>query len=303
MDVGTSWHSYPSIYNVGHRCLEPMVGRAVLMEEKVDGSQFSFGRFGGVLRVRSKGQEMLPDAPEQMFKRAVEAVAGLDLHDGWTYRGEYLAKPKHNTLAYSRVPEKHVIIFDINPAEEAYLPYEQKQAEATRLGLECVPCLGVGVPTADRLRALLQKESVLGGTTIEGVVLKAYDLFGPDKKVLMGKFVSEAFKERHTTEWKKTNPQAGDIVDALIAELRTEARWLKTIQHLRDDGRLEHDPRDIPALLKEISSDTHREEADAIKDQLFKWAWPKISRALTRGFPEFYKQWLLDQQLADNPLD
>ena len=60
------------------------------MEEKVDGSQFSFGRFDGELRVRSKGKEMVVDAPEKMFQRAVDQAKFLPLTDGWTYRGRGL---------------------------------------------------------------------------------------------------------------------------------------------------------------------------------------------------------------------
>jgi len=293
-----SWHSYPSIYNLGHAALEPIAGMPLQVEEKIDGSQFSFGRFGGELRVRSKGKEMIADAPEKMFAAGVEHVKTLDLRDGWTYRGEFLGKPKHNTLAYERIPTGHVIIFDINPAEESYLSYEEKQAEAARVGLECVPRLHTGVMTTNKLKELLDTQSVLGNVTIEGVVLKQYSLFGPDKKVLMAKFVSEAFKEKHSRSWKVENPGQSDIVDNIIAELRTDARFTKTVQHLRDDGVLTGELRDIPALMKELSTDTYREEETYIKELLFKWAWPKIQRGVQRGLPEWYKQHLAETQLG-----
>ena len=57
--MNTSWHSYPSIYALGHRYLEELLLDPVLVEEKVDGSQFSFGVFehpeGPELRCKSKG--------------------------------------------------------------------------------------------------------------------------------------------------------------------------------------------------------------------------------------------------------
>lgn len=40
-----SWTSYPKIWNVGHAAVATMFDHPVLVEEKVDGSQFSFGRF------------------------------------------------------------------------------------------------------------------------------------------------------------------------------------------------------------------------------------------------------------------
>ncbi len=296
--MNTSWHSYASIYNIGHRAVEDMLKLPVLVEEKVDGSQFSFGRFNGELKVRSKGQELIPDAPEKMFAIAVEQVSKLDLHDGWTYRGEYLQKPKHNTLCYERVPDKHVIVFDINTNEECYLSYPEKAAEAARIGLECVPMLYEGIVTNDKLHELLNTDSVLGNTKIEGVVLKQYELFGPDKKVLFAKFVSEAFKEKHIKAWKTSNPGCKDIIENLVDQLRTEARWRKSVQHLRELGELENSPRDIGKLLKAIGQDVHTEESDWIKEQVFKWAWPQIQRKITHGMPDWYKQLIAEEQLS-----
>ena len=136
-----SWNSYPSIFNLGHRAVSELLTQSVLVEEKIDGSQFSFGRFGGELRCRSKGAVLNNVAPEKMFARAVEVASQLDLHDGWTYRAEYLQKPKHNTLVYERTPANNLIIFDINDGHEFYMSYDDKAAEARRLGLEIVPRL------------------------------------------------------------------------------------------------------------------------------------------------------------------
>src|SRR6185295_11609143 len=207
--MGTSWHSYPKIWNVGNVELNTFFDEAVLVEEKVDGSQFSFGIFDGVIRVRSKGKEIVLDAPEKLFEKAIATVLQLAplLRNGWTYRGEFLAKPKHNALAYDRTPVNNIIIFDINDGEESYLPYGAKAIEAQRLGLEVVPKLFEGVINSPaQFLELMNNVSVLGGQKIEGVVCKNYTKFGRDKKVLMAKHVSEAFKEVHQKEWKVGNP-------------------------------------------------------------------------------------------------
>ena len=299
-----SWHSYTSIYNVGHAAVSSLFLVPVDVEEKVDGSQFSFGRDeSGVLFVRSKGAVMEPSAPEKMFAKAVDSISGRDLHPGWTYRGEYLQKPKHNTLCYSRVPNGNIIIFDINTGEEEYLDYFAKKAEAERIGLECVPLLYSGVVDSPQmLRDLLDRESVLGGQKIEGVVVKptAHNLFGPDKKCLYAKFVSEAFKEIHGKEWRKSNPTNGDILEQLGDRYLTHARWNKAAQHLRERGEIEDSPRDIGALLKEVPLDIEKERADDIKERLYAWAWPHIRRKVTRGLPEWYKQQLLNKQFETN---
>ena len=84
MELETSWHSYPKVWAMGHAQLGNLLDGPVLVEEKVDGSQFSFGSFGGELRVRSRGVQMQVDAPEKMFGLAVETVKALagKLKDG-----------------------------------------------------------------------------------------------------------------------------------------------------------------------------------------------------------------------------
>ena len=181
-----SWHAYPSVFALGHRAISELFDDAVIVEEKIDGSQFSFGVIAGVLRARSKGQEILLDGPiEGMFERAIEVVRELSplLHPEWTYRAEYLSKPAHNALAYERVPARHLIVFDVNTDHERYLSYEDKATEADRLGLEVVPLLGAGIySTPGEIAGLLTRQSALGGQLVEGVVVKNYARFGADKK-------------------------------------------------------------------------------------------------------------------------
>ena len=297
-----SWQSYPSIYALGHRALAELLLDDVIVQEKIDGSQFSFGRFPGYplndgFRMRSKGAQLNIDAPDSMFRVAVETVLTLPLRDGWTYRAEYLQKPKHNTLAYERVPSNHLILFDINDGMESYLPYDAVVDEAMRLGVDVVPAFLRGkLENADMLRHLLDTTSCLGGQKIEGVVIKNYNRFGPDKKALMGKFVSEAFKEVHGNDWKERNPNRSDVLESLIDKYRTPARWEKAVQHLRELGKIEDSPKDIGALMQEVWPDIIKECRDDICDALLKWAEKDLRRGVIRGLPEWYKQKLLDSQ-------
>jgi ATP-dependent RNA circularization protein (DNA/RNA ligase family) len=295
--------SYSSIYNLGHRALGELFDGPVVIEEKVDGSQFSFAKLDGEFHCRSKGQEMHPDAPEKMFSRAVEVTRGLDLPEGIVFRAEYLQKPKHNSLAYSRIPTNHLVVFDIHEAGEgAVLPPEAKREMAARFGLECVPCIHEGPfeYDFDKIKAFLERESFLGGQKIEGVVIKNYAKFSPDKKTLMGKYVSEAFKETNKLNWKVTNPTSGDVLFNLIERYRTENRWRKAIQHLRELGTLEDTPRDIPKVLLEVQADVEKECADEIRELLWAHFWPKVRRSIVGGLPEFYKETLARGQATEN---
>ena len=295
----SSWHSYPKVWALGHNAIQELLFDSVLVEEKVDGSQFSFGVFNGELKARSKGQELIIDAPEKMFEKAVETIKELQpcLKDGWTYRGEFLQKPKHNALAYDRVPDRNIILFDINTDEEEYLNRDSKEDEAERLGLEIVPLIHQGaIEDAEFFKSLLDRTSILGGQKVEGVVIKNYNRFGRDKKVLMGKFVSEEFKEVHKGAWKESNPTKTDIIQSLIVTYRTPSRWGKAVQHLKESGNLDGSPKDIGNLIKEVQEDIKLECKEEIINALFGYAWPQIQRGIVAGLPQWYKEQLMESQ-------
>ncbi len=300
----TSYHSYPKIYNMGHRAVATLFDGAVHVQEKVDGSQFSFGVFDNIIKCRSRNKQINIDAPDKMFKKGVETVLRLaheeKLVDGWTYRGEYLNTPSHNTLEYDRVPEGNVILFDINTGEEAYLEHRLLQEQADRLGLELCPTIFFGkVSSAIALETLLDRISILGKAKIEGIVIKNYEQFGSDKKVLMGKFVSPEFKEKHQGEWKAKNPSQKDVIFNLAQTYKHENRWKKALQRLRDAGELTGTPKDIGALCKAVPLDIREECEGEIKDALFRWAWGTISKSSVAGLAEWYKDILVSKQFEE----
>lgn len=71
----SSWHSYPKIFNMGHPGIRELFDDEVLIEEKVDGAQFSFGVFNGEIKARSKGKELEPLIKEKLFQWAWPKVA------------------------------------------------------------------------------------------------------------------------------------------------------------------------------------------------------------------------------------
>lgn len=296
--------SYPSIFNLGHRAVKDLFNTEVLIEEKVDGSQFSFGVKDGELKMKSKGAVIYEPVTDKLFKAACDYVVSIkdQLKDGWMYRGEVLARVRHNALEYARTPQNNIIIFDIERGDQDFLSYGEKINEAARLHLETVPILFQGkVENIEQLKAFFEKESVLGKAKIEGMVIKNYAMFGLDKKVVMGKWVSEAFKEVHHAEWNKANPKKTDILSDIVAKLKNPARWEKAIQHLRDDGKLTNSPQDIGLLLKEIQNDVKKEMEEDIKERLFSHSWPQIARGIVAGFPEHYKTKLAESQFAVQP--
>lgn len=307
--MSSSWGSYPSIHNLGNAAIRDLLTVPCYVEEKVDGSQFSFGVFDdpdypdGHIRIKSKNAEMFVDAPEKMFNKAAATVKQLAplLHRGWTYRGEYLQSPSHNSLMYERVPTGHIMLFDISVGGGVFATRAELEAEAARIGLEVVPLLKWDTPSLEELRDLIDNQvAVLGGQKIEGVVIKQQQplLWGSDKKLLIGKFVSERFREIHKQKWGENQPNQTRLLEKIAAEVCTTARWHKSVMRLREQGTISDTPRDIPLILKDVQQDIQKEETDHIKQRLLEYFWRDIGKLATRGLPEWYKQLLLVEQFT-----
>ena len=298
--------SYPKIFAFGSRIpVHPFDGKPAVFQEKVDGSQFSFGMVDGELQMRSKGQEQSLDVCDGMFRLAVESAHERGAPEGVVFRCEYLNKPKHNTLAYDRVPAGNLVVFDVYQRDNAglwdYLAPDPAEALAVQVGLEYVPTWQDTITTADQILAMLDRESFLGGPNIEGVVMKRYDLIVPQFTTpLFCKYVSERFKEKHSTDWKNRNPSGKDFLGMLADTYRTEARWRKAIQHMRERGELVDGPQDIGPLMKEINVDVRDEIEEEAKQALFDHWWKTYAaRTVGRGFPEWYKELLLRESFTE----
>ena len=298
--------AYPKIYALGHPALRNLLVGPVRVQEKVDGSQLSFAKLDGRLRIRSKGREIFVEAPDKMFQPGVEYVQSIQdkLVEGWVYRCEYLRVPKHNSLCYSRIPRNHLILFDVAIGVETYLNTDRLVSEAFNLDIDFVPVYSEEEMSLEMFQRFMGHESILGGQKIEGVVIKNYGEFCQKSgHILMGKYVSEHFKEVHSKEWKTSNPGRQEIMAMLIAKYRSEARWEKAIYRLRDEGALQNAPQDIGPLMKMVAPDVEAECKEEIQETLWKYFWPQISRGVTAGLPEWYKQRLVTKQFEESDAD
>lgn len=291
--------SFPKIFALGDPIINDIFSEEVEVTEKVDGSQFVFGKVDGQLQMRSKGKELFADAPEKMFKEAINYACAIEdkIPDNTVYYCEYLQKPKHNVLTYERIPQNHLILFGVEENRVFVSNYEQLQKHAEAIKIEVVPCLYKGrIDSLAFFSELLEKDSVLGNVKIEGVVIKNYNrrTYITDRVVLelmSGKYVSEKFKEKHAHNWKTENTGKGKW-ETYKESFRTEARWQKAVQHLKEKGELDHNPRDIGKLIVEIKKDVTEEEKENIKDFLWKEFGEELLRKVISGFPEWYKEQL-----------
>jgi hypothetical protein len=180
---------------------------------------------------------------------------------------------------------------------ENYLAPAMVAAEAARVGMEVVPTYYDGFtcpesPSEEALRGFLTGTPILGGDLIEGVVINNYTLYALDGKILKGKLVSEKYSEKARKDGNLGKANGASIIDSIVESYNKEARWQKAVQHLTEDGDIIGAPEDIGKIMKEIHLDLRDEETEWIKEALFKWAWPTLSRKVSAGFPEWYKRQL-----------
>ena len=298
---------FPKILHIGDKQIESLFNDTVEITEKVDGSQIGVGKVDGRLFVRSKGRELDLDNPDQMFINAVEYIKTIEdrIPDNMTFYGEYLKKPKHNTLAYDRIPRNHIALFGVyNYATKEFYGYDEIQRWADTLGVDAIPLIKRGESSPQEVLDLVKERvSYLGGQNIEGVVVKAYKpwmfLGQIPLSVMSGKYVTEAFKEVHTKTWKDENTNKGQL-EVLKSQYKSEARWNKAIQHLRDNGTLTGTVKDIGNLIKEVRQDVIEEEKEAIKASLWSIYREKFLRAATEGLPQYYKDKIMMGDLQDD---
>lgn len=275
--------SYGKVHTLGtHRDIQTILDGPVTVEEKIDGSQFSF-KLGhdGVLYFYSRSRQIDPTAP-QMFGVGLAAVkARADkLRPGLTYRGEFLQRERHNILQYQRVPRGHVIIWEVEDSSGFRFSAAERDKCAAEVDLESVPVFYQGPLTSlDPVHLLFNTAtSVLGGP-IEGVVIK--------RDGMTAKVVSPAFCE--TRKIPIPRGTDADFFQALGRRSSTPARWAKAVSRMREDGRLKGTVADIGPLVREVQADVFAECEAEIAAALLENARKRIAQGAVEGLPEWYK--------------
>jgi hypothetical protein len=286
-----------------HRDVLTMRGQKVIVQEKVDGSQISFGRkLDGILHGKSHKQQLDMASPNTMFGPAIASIKRADdkmcmgLAPNYIFRGEYLSRPKHNILSYDRIPKQNIIIFDIEAGDDskAYFPPDVTRNIAEKAGFEVVPTIWEGLfddLTQEVITRLLKTQSILGGQLIEGIVIKCYAQRDANGNTLMCKYVRDDFKEMNGG---KKNKVTVDIVEQIGDSLAVPARFEKAVLHAKEDCKLVGEMDDIAVLMRELNID-FEEHVDEIKTMLYSHYRKQIQRVANRGFATWYKGKLMSQ--------
>lgn len=286
----------------------------VEITEKVDGSQMAFGFLDGEMCVRSRGAVIYPDNVQSLFAPAMNYLFQIDQDiaaefPNHVFYGETLAKPKHNTITYGRVPRGFIMLFGMRKPDGSFATRSELADAADSLGLDVAPLIFSG-PAAEAKALvegtdLMTRTSYYGNSRIEGFIVRNLDvrpvLAGRERAFLAVKYVSDAFKELNKATWTKENTGKGRL-ETFLEEFAAPARWLKALQRAEEQGTLTNTAHDIGPLLKSIQGDVLREEEAYIKQRLFDIFKCDIARKSTHGFPEWLKARMLAKETGQ-PVD
>ena len=299
--------AFPKILHIGDKQILDLFEGEVEITEKIDGSQLGFGKtIDGELIIRSKGREISLDNADKLFLPAILYINSIAdrIENGWFYYAETLHAPRHSTLAYDRVPTNHIALFAVYDSEQrVFHNYDAITHQAEKLGVDAVPLLLRGEASPEKVLEMVKgTKSYLGGQNVEGVVVKAYKpwmFMGQiPLSVMSGKYVTEEFREVHNNDWSRLNTGKGKF-DVLKENYRSQARWMKAVQHLRDNGELTGTPKDIGALIKETRVDIETEERENIKDALYAIYKEDILKYSVFGLAQWYKKELVKGEINE----
>ena len=289
---------YPKVLQLGSYQTERALIGNVVVQEKIDGSQFRFWiNINGEVEYGSHHRQIHVGENYGMFKEAIEYLESIKekivfFFPQMTYFFcEYLQKPKQNCLKYTNVPTNNLILFDMF-FDGKWFSYQSLQNNAMTLNIDVIPQFHTGEATIDLLRGFFDRESFLGGEKIEGVVVKNYHediMIGGQLRPLFVKLVRSEFRERNSGE------HAGhkQTLEEWMGGFKTEARWQKAVQAMKEAGKLETSPRDIGPLFVHVHKDISEEEKENISHHLYRHFIGEILRRSTAGLADWYKELLV----------
>jgi len=315
-------HHYPKISQSYKIESEGIYDGHLIIEEKVDGSQFRIGiRPDGIIECashNSKDGEVLSSMFNLAIEKAHHIFAGYKPDVEMTIFCEYLKSPTHNTIKYERVPINNLILFDVKRGD-MYLDRPQKEKFAGEHGIELVPLLWEGEGSTikhaelDKMNEAFQDEllkhaSILGHNEktefkyIEGFVVKNYgklydvnkftDFRSSTHPWMCVKIVNEKFKEKN----HDVNPNKTNKFQELKDNYAIEARMIKAINRGKEQGLLTGSMADLAWLIPDMKRDIVDEEGEGIKEALWNIFSGEILKNAGKLMPQVYKKYLEDNR-------
>lgn len=277
---------YNKVIRYGKQGTQSAIEGNIVITEKLDGANASFGNVNGELKCFSRNRELDEKNNLRGFYQWVhENIDVNSIKEGYLYFGEWLVK---HTINYPDDAYGKFYLFDICSGDsEEYRGIEVIKVAQRFLGCELAPILYDGeFKSLEHIQSFVGKSKI--GDVGEGVVVKNYshrNLFGEQVFV---KFVSDEFAEIKQTKKHKVVSPSNEL-DNFIDTYLTNARVEKMINKLVDDGIIseDYDLTDMSTILRnsgsKVADDILEEELDSlikiVKSKIGK-RYPRIVREL-----------------------
>jgi len=299
-------NKYPKIFNLGRVETEGVFeGRCDILE-KVDGSQLRWrvDIETKTLLVGSKGQRIDTNDPPKLFKKSVESLLKINIDRfDWNvvYFGEAFSKPKHNKIQYGRVPDGNIMLWAAyDTSVRRWFNHNELMMDASIFNIECVGLVDIvdRAPTPEQLEKYMKVGSALGGSNVEGVVIKNHWNYKVEQDMALckqAKFVSQEFRETMGVKINKTS----DIRD-IVLMLKEEAIWHKAIQRVKESANEPMTDRHIGQVVREVHNDIDNEFKPLILEELWKMHSKNIKRLACKGVADYFKRQMALTQLEED---
>lgn len=273
--------SYPKIRHTDLVKLAEMdhVGNFYI-QEKVDGSQFSFYKIDGRLHYHTKNTELSScDINNKQFGKTISEInSRIDLvKPHHIYRGEALRGRKQNKLCYDNEPLGNFVLFDIETVSGNR--YDSLSQEVVSTHAEYLNVAYPGYTIIENIQYfedVKPEKSFLGGP-LEGYVIKSYDW----NQLSAWKIVNKEFEESVKPLKKHTN-----IINDLQERYSCTGRFEKVISTMKNRG-VELNSSTFGQHLKELFTDFDVEYSTEAKEIVWKWAKRKFLDKLSKDFRDF----------------
>ena len=302
---------YPKILHIGAPLVATIFFNEVEVSEKLDGSQCRIELTDDAVMVGSKNQGI---ADHGMFEIAHEQGERIHSETDWRQFGseitlfcEFLAEPKHNTIEYDRVPLNHLYLFGAMIGTDHMVTGGLIEM-AKYLGIDPPNIMGCElIESAEELKEFMTHESYLGGSPVEGVVIKNYNRTYDPLQVhsqefigypMAAKYVREDFKVANAKQWNTVSRKTG--VDAIIEMFFVGERFQKTVQHLNEEGKITYTKKDLQYLIPEFFDDLMDEKKEAMTNMIMGDVFKVIKRRASHYVVQSYIEYLTERQFSED---
>ena len=187
-------------------------------------------------------------------------IALFQIHPDWILRGEWLVK---HTINYPADAWKKFYVFDIQVQADdglKYLNVLDYDIELTHFDVKMVPLIAYlnRKVDMDELIQMADRESALGDTKAEGIVVKRPNFVNKYFRQAWGKVVNSEFKTQNAIEFGKKNNE--DVEADFVGKHLQDSMIDKVIANIEHSEGRKLESRDIHRVLGTVWHDLVQEE-------------------------------------------